>query len=413
MLYAAAGPVEQLRETLLYTCRKKSRFDGMEDERFPYLFDVIHATGEPDFYQTEILNALQHPEPDDDAEQLYGLAMLFARNGSEQARNVLYKRFSRDAEAGDFSGAEYLVELDGIGGYVVVAEALSQNLPVSEDNTDHETALSALEKQVGRENPPAAWAMVYALKPELGTYLNTIRLVWSYYFAHHPISDREKQVPRPEPSKAMVRDRISRGGYFPQRLVRHLEPNFITELAHELTQETETTRITGYLSLFAKCPFPLNPEFLLTLLHHEDLKVAGQSAIALQHLRHPAVRETAHRIATDRRLSFLVPYLLVRNASEDDFALFSEILRRLEDENQIHHFGFGMNDYWDENPGIQGTAFLLSLYHKQSCSLCRGSIVRFLAQRNELPDWLCDEGIYDADSGIRTEVSRYRNAGHE
>ena len=60
----------------------------------------------------------------------------------------------------------------------------------------------------------------------------------------------------------------------------------------------------------------------------------------------------------------------------------------------------------------EARAILLHLYEHEPCSLCRGTAVDQLATTGGIPDWMADEGRYDAEPSIAERFRLSALRGH-
>ena len=75
--------------------------------------------------------------------------------------------------------------------------------------------------------------------------------------------------------------------------------------------------------------------------------------------------------------------------------------------DELHSLGFGLNDIFTQHPTSAAADIFLDLYERGPCSLCRERFVQRLIDIGSLPEWLKDEGLYDANVGIRKAISTY------
>src|SRR5437764_842515 len=111
----------EFRETVLHACTYDLRYDRQcESERGQYLFDVIQATRESQYYRNHLLEFLKSTEEDADTWQAFEILRYFADCDS-QVRNELYTYFDRDSAGNEIEGAE-LIALDGLEAFVYVSD---------------------------------------------------------------------------------------------------------------------------------------------------------------------------------------------------------------------------------------------------------------------------------------------------
>ena len=164
-------------------------------------------------------------------------------------------------------------------------------------------------------------------------------------------------------------------------------------------------RVRRWLRLFWPRPYPLDPAPILALTQHTDLLVSRQAFRALARVAHPAVREFAENLAeSDSPLRAKVGDLLATNPGDGDREILRRVWQSLENEDEIHDFGFGLTAYFDAHPETWLDELLVSVYEKTPCSSCRGSIARRLVKSQLVPGWLLDEIRWDSDEDTRTLI---------
>ncbi len=131
----------RFRDVIREACREDWRYDRqIEENRAPYLFDVIEATGEPGYYADYVRDALEAIATPREAEgtcrlQLFALAARLTKNGHANLRDALYRVIERTAGETDgiTSFGHIVIDLDGIAGYRFLAEQRVRNSDADEN----------------------------------------------------------------------------------------------------------------------------------------------------------------------------------------------------------------------------------------------------------------------------------------
>jgi len=208
----------------------------------------------------------------------------------------------------------------------------------------------------------------------------------------------------------------------------------IERAATDLIAETDEAKIKAYLELFHKRAFPGDPTVLFPLLGSADRHIEFGAAIALGRISHPAIRDIALRLipartsfdplapAAKRRPSrvgtrsrlvrtgiiaekrpIVGARVLRSSRQEGDLATLTEVLDELiYDEETYHGVGLSVLDMLKHsaNGSEDARPILLHLYENGPCSICRWSAVERLASAGGVPDWMVEEGRYDAEPEI-------------
>jgi hypothetical protein len=392
--HGAAG----LEQTILHACLTDLRYDPMfEDVRSPYLYDLLHATGAPGDYLEPILEALAGND-EDNAYQLCGLAMRFARDGSDEARKALYARVERNAGTEDISGWDEVIEFDGIEGFQHVARHHAWLL----DSEGIWRASSRLEDLEQRTGPERTWAELRALDdPAVGALLNAIQ------------GYREQRDPRPEWKKPDVGDfrsmylhlsdpaRAGRHAYL-WRWGKYTSPDQLELAAKALLAETNVQRVRALLDVFHWRRFPLDHTPLIDMARSDDIEIAFRTALALQHIADPSVRELGLELLGVEGTRYRGVWLLTTNYQETDQGLLAEVCAAAPtDEDLAHRLGLAALEFEEAHPGPGSTSALLSVYEWTPCAGCRESCVRHLVKHNALTEAIREECLWDCEEETR------------
>ena len=208
--------------------------------------------------------------------------------------------------------------------------------------------------------------------------------------------------PEAVPEYAALRAEVGARRRFPRAWIMGASREDIERAAQDLLAETDDARVLAYLAIFRPRPFPSDPTRLFPLLDSANGRVARSAASVLARISHPAIRSLAHRLIAEGRHD-LGARLLRSSHGEGDLALLEALLDRLAaDEVAYHGIGFSALDVVEnmaEKPE-EARAVLLHLYGNGPCSTCRWKAVDQLAAMGGIPDWMAEEGRYDAEPSI-------------
>ncbi|MHB8748871.1 MAG: hypothetical protein ACYDBJ_06750 [Aggregatilineales bacterium] len=414
-----------LRQTILNACLHNVAFDRqLEGSRVVYLFDILDATHEVEFYRPQILSTLDmlnETADEHDVALLYNLTQMFAQRGDAEARAAIYRKFDAIPGLGGFDGANAIIDLDGLNGFQHVAERLRKHLLANGD-----------EFVLG-EN-------VYFLDEKLAEIFKTcvseaeIAEVWAeqgkelYIAGYVTAVVAETGIPTtvagPKPTdlasvgydeiKSLIENPKGGNGWHVWKWGKQAGDEDILRAAHDLLAETDSKRLLLYLDIFRKRAFPLEPAKLITLARngHDPLEIWGENRNeadrlalwalnALENVAHSSVRVFALEGINAGYLIERMVGLLQRNFVEGDWAMIQELTERDLDPDKYHWLGFSVLDVFDQNPSDTTVGSLLNLYEKGLCSDCRYRIVERLYRLNAIPDWMREECLYDANLDLR------------
>lgn len=390
------------RSTILAACRKDERYDRQtEDGRAPYLFDVLHATGEPDFYAAQLIEALRENAQDDARYQLIALATLMAKNGDAGARTALMDAFRWNIQRGDTTGADEIVALDGLEGYRLAAGQLATLPPDAADDWEHQSVVHALAEQFGEERIPALLSALAASNPFLRAYLNQRLDSWREMLKNWETRGKRSSLPADyETVRAAIYVPGKPLGGGVSRYARHADNDTTLRLAGDFLREENRLPLFRYLRFFGRRAFPLPPYRMIEFARSSDTLMAEYAIRALDEITHPAVRALAVEFAETPSRFVWAARLLPKNPGVGDRDVwrrfFAAPLDNL-DEHDFHDIGFGLRDYFEERPIVSGDAdVIIAAYEKTPCTSCRYAFVKMLVESENIPGWMRAECAYDA-----------------
>lgn len=401
-----AGGGAAFRESVLRACRRDMVFDRQfEDGREQFLFDVIAATGEPEFYRRWLLRATVPGRlHGDDGEQIIALLRVFAERGDDKARARLYAVFTANAATDKPDGATEIVELDGLAGLLFVAPLLVVDV---DDPWFARYLIGIAVERDGEAATRAALAAAAETEPAVARLLALVRADDEHERA------RQKDVAGDADAEALtyraIRARLLAGEPGARSLLwrwaRVATAEELVTVANDLLAEGDPQRRNVYLRVFAERAFPLDPTPLLALVRDRSRRIAAPAINALAKIEHADVRALALELLASGRGDG--SRLLAANYQAGDFALVERLLLTWDDREALHDLGFGLRHMVAGQPQPEACAALFALYEHGPCSFCRHHTVELLAGLGALPAWLIAECRWDANRGVRETMREY------
>src|SRR5258708_853486 len=158
ILYLHEHDSTPYQEYILDACLHNHVYDHQsEGNKTQYLYEIIQLTHKESFYREAILNAMATVPPptpefsvdiDWDVSQFFDFGLIFAQQGDEEARQAMYQLFIKRATRTCEFGADELIDLDGLDGFLFVARHLHNIADLPEDQLD-KRYLETIEERFG------------------------------------------------------------------------------------------------------------------------------------------------------------------------------------------------------------------------------------------------------------------------
>jgi hypothetical protein len=413
-------------EAIVKACLHNQAYDPqLEGTRVEYLLDLIRLSGDSAYFRRRILDALQTADPDDyyDLEQLFDLAQSFAREGDEVARMGMYGSFARKATDPSLGtsdlelGADEIIELDGVAGFLFVAERFGERVLADQEFWANDYLLGLVEKQCGADAVQSEVERARGENPAINAYMEAVEATMRRRAETNPsrvdwavLSYDELKRFIGQAGRRMPIMGLSRWG-------RAADAPSLELAARDLLREDDPRRLLDYVRIFSDRAFPLDPRPLVRLAWGDDEQLAWAAGLALGNIRHPLVRQTALGFLDDANKRDQSVSLLVANYEPGDHVLIEQALQSPQDtEDEIvsyHHLGYDALEFFEENPAPEFAASLVTLYERGPCSHCRDRCFDLLNALNLLPTWIIEECRYDANPDLRTKASSMADSREE
>ncbi|WP_028455926.1 hypothetical protein [Chitinilyticum litopenaei] len=192
---------------------------------------------------------------------------------------------------------------------------------------------------------------------------------------------------------------------FYARFGRHASADGLRQVLQALLDSDDDEACLRLLWVFRRTPLPELPEKLLGWLDKEHQEIRAATRVALGQLQHPEVaRQALSRLQATPQDYTLLP-LFARNAAQLDSALLQLVLAALpiDDDDVAHDIASDLLelDADTHNAGVDHSASLHWIYEHSPCSICRGTAVERLHERQQLSHEQQAECRLDADDGIQ------------
>jgi len=395
-----------LRDTIFYAVSLDLCYDTQCEDLTEYLYRVIFATREPDYYLDRLLQALPELNADNASPwQVVTILRMLAEDGNDRARTGVLDAFERGTPADRLDTLEDLILLEGCVGVARAARLIdlstidenrvwSLTYPFDEwEERDGKDAVHlALDSEAERHPEIRPWmAVVNAHREDINVAGNR--------------GSRKREVKSYEEIVELLAQAASLSTQKARGILRsaglRASSSAIEKLADELACEEDPERAGRLVHLFAMRKFPNDPSSIIKLLECPDTLVAFSAMLALGEIQHPSLRPVALEYSQKTGCERIATSLLSHNLKEQDVSLLNEMIRRPMEYNDLHSVGIDVRDIAKNHPEIDCTEPVLYLYEVGKCGLCRFELVKYLYGRQELPGWMAEEIAHDAYSETR------------
>ncbi len=417
VLWLQRGEVVPDRDFLLYACTHNLACDRQtEDNRALYMFDIIQATDEPDYYVRALQRILadwdDNQESADNQEnetglsasigQIFDLLALTAKDGDLAAKQSLYAFFAEHAAAeSTLYSANALVAMDGLEGYLFAVRQWINNPPQEDDQWYEGYLLREVDEQFGAEAVDTLLERTFHAEPAIGVYLAKVREERAAKKAELKRRPTRYWPNYTEVQELVFNTSIRYGPMVWARYGEHLSSTDAERMARELLVEIDPKRLSRYLLLFKRRPFPLDHTPLLALAQGEEQEVAMAARVALAQIEHLSVRTLALELLDGSLRPWELIEMLTRNFCEGDEQVIERVLSKAWDADEMHWLTLDVRHLVEANPQPVFAGALLRLYEEGYCTMCRLGVMELLAQFGPLPPSIIEESRYDAYDGTR------------
>ena len=389
------------RDAILHFCLDQALYDPQcEPEREQYAHDLITASGEPTWYRERILAALRELDDELEINRALGLAVLFARAGHAEARQVVYAAAAELCADGFNLGAYALIKLDGWDGFVWAAARLGESPALLDDDT-HFGAWNVINQELGEAEVAQRLAQLRQTSPAINAYMDALE-------ADQQGEERDtKRANIEQLSYEQLKAHIVQDPYgrlAARRWARHNQDAPWQAIAHDVLTLTDPDLQAVCLGMFTQCPFPLDLAPLLPLLAQPHERLARATVDVLGSFQHPAIREQALALIAANQHVPAMMRLLGNHYQLGDHVLIEQLLIRAADDQALHSLGLSLRHVANQTMTLDLVDAMLHLYEHGPCSMCRRSVVDWLLEMDALPQWARIECAYDAHLATRAAV---------
>jgi hypothetical protein len=413
-------PREAVREILLDACLHNRAIDPqLDSDRSAWLVDIMDATGEFEWIAPRIVGGIPELEELWDVEQALNLAVRFAQRGVSGAREAVYAEFDRQRFNAEWLGGLQLVVLDGIPGFLHVAQRIGRRSVEQEYYIDDYVEDRAA-KMYGAEAVAAALNHAAQADPHVARYALAIE-------RQRAEKAERRQQPVEKPPHGFSRNYdfdavrghlddpergLRQGAFWINTWGRYKATDSDLERALDaLVVEKDPARQRAWLFVFSQRAMPRFEPRVLELLHSEDGDVSLQAHVALGHVEHAEVRRVAIERLESGRCDWQTVSLLISNYRHEDEPLLVRSLPDRGDREALHELARAVNKLIAKHGTAAESRLLAWSYDHAGCTNCREDCVKKILELGCAPAAILDECRFDSSADIR-ELARLGTKGH-
>ncbi|MDH5718862.1 MAG: hypothetical protein OEZ22_14645 [Spirochaetia bacterium] len=405
-----------IKDILLNACFNDFTYDQQaEDLRSSWLYSIIKITKNKNYYTDAILNELENlnfSEENRAFEQLIGLAKELAIDNFSEAKHIIYKTFEYALKNEEiFLCEDYIVELDGIKGFLIAAETIGKHLYLN----------SSIEKDSSLFN----YAIEYFDKNIL---LNELRVksidnIYIKYYSENCTEIYEKYTPLPKQHyieklrkkltlDKIVNDVFSGKGDFAghyQRFGTIATQEELNIIYNYILKETKTPQLIRFLWVFRNTALPELHEYIFDLALSKNKEISDAALTCLSNSKDPSINEFFIDVIQNKKIPILHESLclLKLNYNSGNYTIIESVLRDLSSDinsHQLHDLGYDLLDIVKENHINELKNIVLWVYYNSPCTNCRFESIKLLKKIDSIPSYILSEGLYDCSDEIQNYI---------
>jgi len=392
------------RDAILHACLHNVAYDAQcEEGRGEYLWMLIEHSGDRKLFRDALLDhltRLPHDTEEYDWPQIFHVAKKFASEGDSAMRRAMYSAFDLlgFGKAGA-SSATSLINLDALEGLVFAVHRFDSSSP-EDDWWMIGSLITDLEDRMGKQEAVQLIASAAATDTAIGNVISAYR---QYEEEGRQANERvdSERVDLPA-LKNMPGDRSWRWRF--RRWALKATHEELSAATAYFLLDVNPEKVWGCLRAFAHRPFPGDVCRLLELSDSDHERVRRAAVVTLSRIKDLRVRRRALILLQSAERFTDGIDLLESNYEAGDFRIFEDLLTRSLTPAELHGIGLSIRHIVDKKVWPELEKVLLSLYETGPCSLCRTEFVEALIELERLPDFIRDEGQFDAEPDTRRAV---------
>ena len=396
----------QIREELLNACLHNLAYDPQcESSRAEWLFELICLTGDSNFYRERIFHALPRAEEFWDLKQLYDLVLIWAKQGDEKAREIIYTTFKQQDFNESWLGGKQIIALDGIKGLLAVAEIVGGRPLKNDKSWEDDSLIIQASKHHDASEVWSALEREALNNSRIKAYLDAVK---SQQKRRNSYIKKDRKISFADVIKRIEQQRIS--SYILSRFGRDADEYDIEKIFARLLLERRKEQLLRYLYVFRKRAFPRLDRILFDLATSDDNQIQSAAITALANNTDNSIGSFAIKLIQKQPNSIDNGglKLFINNYQTEDFQIIGSVLNESHNIDTRHRIGMDLMKIIDRYKTPELINYSIWIYENTPCTYCRRSILKILIKLQQVPSAIIKECSQDCSPEIRALVNAYQ-----
>lgn len=400
-LIAKENPTIDFSTYIIKGALRNYAYDGQsESSRAQYIFDLYSLSNQKDKIRNAILKGLAEEQLDTwSLTHLFDLAKLFAQQGDKDMKQAIYNRFCNNPiEGSDWVGFSQILELDGIDGFIYIAEKIGKVIELNPDYLEDDMILNFFQDENPDINVEETLENIANENKYIRIYLDNIKCTKSRQAKHKTKQAKYKDI---------IDEVINSKPFISFGRKQNLSEDEVIKIAEQLMRETNQTNIERLLNIFYYYKFPFDSRIILNFAkqkRNSKFSIVENAIEALTHLKSDSIREFALEKIQKSKNPIDYLEILVSNYETGDSKLLSEIANKTNNEHKIEQLAIIYSEIYNTNKTKECKEPLEILYNKMNCGIHRHVIIKILIQNEVLSEEINREMNFDSNLETRLMI---------
>lgn len=394
----------EIRDHLLDACLHNLAYDAQcESRSAKWLFDLIHSTGNSEFYRDKIFEALPTTNDFWDLKQLYDLVLIWAKQGNLEAREIIYRAYKQQKLNESWLGGEQIIKLDGIHGLLKVAEIFGARLLEDNELWEDNSLINLACKNHDSSKVKSTLEKEALNNIKIAAYLKAVKSYEDIADLKHNRNKNKKFELDYILQKIEKKDAF----YIYRKFGNNATDDEIEQVFYLLLKETRKKQLCRYLWVFKNRIFPRLDSRLFDLAASNDEEIQYFAIAALANNKSNSIRNVAVELIQQQPKSVEngVLSLFINNYQSGDFKIIESVLTSSQDIDFRHYAAIDLIKIINAQNAPELINCALWVYEYTPCSHCRHEIIKFLIDTQQATTDILEECLHDCCPDIRALVN--------